>query len=449
MASVAGSVLEERPTEGPKRAARKPWRFRLAAFLVTALGAGLVWWAARPAHIGRAAAAESGVAVPAQGAATEKGEPRRRSGADRPVPVQVARAKASDVQVAQLGLGTVLPRQSVTVRSRVTGQLVRVLFKEGELVKPTQLLAEVDPRPLQAQLEQVEGQLARDRALLKNAELDLERFRGLAANVIAKQQVDAQDSLVHQYAGTVRSDEGLVGAARLQVSFTRITAPIGGRIGLRLLDGGNYINAGDPAGIAVINTVQPICVVFSLPEDRVPSVLKALKQARHGGGSLSVQAWDRDSKSVLATGTLLTLDNQIDPATGTVKLKAEFSNEDGALYPNQFVNVRLLLETLRGATVAPTTAIQRGTQGSFVYALNPDNAVTVRPVALGPVDGDNVEIASGLAPGDLVVTNGADKLREGIKVQAQGLGAPDASAPLGRRLAERRGPPSQTSRPTP
>ena len=447
MASVAGSVLDERPAEEPERAARRSSRFRLAALLVTALGAGLAWWAARIGHGQRASAAENGAALAAQGTAGEKGEPRRRSGTDRAVPVQVARAKASDVQVAQLGLGTVLPRQSVTVRSRVTGQLVRVLFKEGELVTPGQLLAEVDPRPLQAQLEQVEGQLARDRALLKNAELDMERFRGLAANVIAKQQVDAQDSLVHQYAGTVRSDQGLVDAAKLQVSFTRITAPIGGRIGLRLLDGGNYINAGDPTGIAVINTVQPICVVFSLPEDRVPSVLKALDAARRAGGSLSVQAWDRDSKSVLATGTLLSLDNQIDPATGTVKLKAQFANEDGALYPNQFVNVRLLLQTLHGATVAPTTAIQRGNQGSFVYAVNADNTVSVRPVSLGPVDGDNVEIDRGLAPGDLVVINGADKLREGVKVQAQAPGgpAPGAPSPSGRRLAERRGP----AKPTP
>jgi multidrug efflux system membrane fusion protein len=446
MASVASSVLEDRPAQGPAQATRKRSRVRVAALLATALAAGLVWRLARPSHAERTAA-ENGAAVASQSSGTTRDEPRRRSGADRAVPVQVASAKVSDVQVAQLGLGTVVPRQTVTVRSRVTGQLVRVLFKEGELVKPGQLLAEVDPRPFEVQLEQVQGQLARDQALLKNAELDMSRFRGLTADVIAKQQVDAQDSLVHQYAGTVRSDQGLVDATRLQVSFTRITAPIGGRIGLRLLDGGNYINAGDPAGIAVINTVQPICVVFSVPEDRVPSVLKALQEARRAGGSLSVQAWDRDSKNVLATGTLLTLDNQIDPATGTIKLKGQFSNQDGTLYPNQFVNVRLLLETLRGATVAPTTAIQRGNQGSFVYAVNADNAVTVRPVSLGPVDGDDVAIESGLTPGDLVVINGADKLREGVKVQAvgasgSGFGSP--SAP-GRRLAERRGPP----RPTP
>ena len=442
MASIAGSVLEDRPAQEPEHASRKRSRVRVA-LLVTAVGAGLVWWLARSSHVERTATAENSAAMAIQGAGSEKGEPRRRSVADRAVPVQVARAKASDVQVAQLGLGTVVPRQTVTVRSRVTGQLLRVLFKEGELVKAGQLLAEVDPRPFQVQLEQVEGQLARDRALLKNAELDMTRFRGLTADVIAKQQVDAQDSLVHQYAGTVRSDQGLVDAARLQVSFTRITAPIGGRIGLRLLDGGNYINAGDPTGIAVINTVQPICVVFSVPEDRVPGVLKALKEARRAGGSLRVEAWDRDDKRVLAMGTLLTLDNQIDPATGTIKLKGQFSNEDGALYPNQFVNARLLLETLRGATVAPYPAIQHGNQGAFVYAVTADNTVAVRPVSLGPVDGDDVAIESGLVPGDLVVVNGADKLREGVKVQAIGASG-SGSPPPGRRVAERRGPPRQT-----
>jgi multidrug efflux system membrane fusion protein len=453
MSLGAGSLVDEAGADEPEPSARRRSRLRLTALLAAAVGAGLAAWlwltAGRPGHVAHLAeGAERAGAESRRGnaAATERAEPGRR-GPDRPIPVQVARARSSDVHVAQLGLGTVVPRQSVTVRSRVTGQLERVLFQEGELVKAGQLLAQVDARPFQLQLEQVEGQLARDEALLKNAALDLDRLRGLAAGVVAKQQVDTQDSLVHQYEGTVRSDQGVVDAARLQVSFTRVTAPIAGRIGLRLIDGGNYINAGDPVGIAVINAVQPICVVFSVPEDRVPSVLNRLEEARRAGGSLTVEAWDRVSEHRLATGTLLTLDNQIDPATGTVKLKAQFSNEDGALYPNQFVNARLLLETLHGATVAPTTAVQRGSQGSFVYAVGADNAVAVRTVALGPTDGDDVAIERGLAPGELVVVNGADKLREGAKVEAVGAAGPgdptsptSPTSPSRRRPGDRRGP---------
>jgi len=430
---------------------RRP-QVRAVAAVAVAIGAGLVAWfwlaAARP---GQAAVSVSpadkagGAPEAANGQRRAKAEAAgvaRPGGADRPIPVQVARARAGDVSVAESGLGTVIPRQSVTVRSRVSGQLTRVLFKEGEPVTAGQVLAEIDARPFQVQLDQAEGQLARDRALLKNAELDRARFQGLAHDVIAAQQVDAQDSLVHQYAGTVQSDEGLVGAARLQVGFTRITAPIAGRVGLRLIDGGNYVNAGDAAGIALINAVQPICVVFSLPEQQVPRVLVRLREARRAGGSLTVEAWDRESRRRLATGTLLTLDNQIDPTSGTIKLKGEFSNKDGVLFPNQFVNARLLLETLHGATVAPYTAIQRGSQGPFVYVVSADKAVSVRQVALGPADGDDVTIERGLAPGDEVVINGADKLREGAKVQVIGASAPPSSspAPRGRRFAERRAP---------
>jgi len=420
-------------------------------------GVGLVWWFG-PAVLRRGPVARSAEAVAAElstnggtgapaksggsAASTKPAEPGRRAGgADRPIPVQAARVKSSDLPLTQAGLGTVIPSQSVVVRSRVSGQLLRVLFEEGQQVRAGQVLAEIDPRPFRAQLEQVEGQLARDRALLKNAELDFERFRSLASEVIAKQQVDAQQSLVHQYEGAVRSDQGLVDAAQLQVSFTHIGAPISGRIGLRVVDAGNYINAGDPAGIAVINAVQPICVTFSLPEDRVPSVLARLSQVRRQGGVLAVEAWDRDGKNRLATGKLLTLDNQIDPTTGTVKLKGQFANRDGALFPNQFVNARLLLDVLRGATVAPYTAIQRGNQGSFAYAVGADNLVAVRQVALGPADGENVAVERGLTPGDLVVTNGADKLREGARVQVVGAPPPSSpTTPSGRRVAERLGP---------
>ncbi len=429
-------------------AARVP-RFRPAILGVAIAGAGLVWWlgpgavqrgARERAAAAVASEAKDGAGSPAKTGAGREEPPRRGGSSDRPVPVQAARARTSDVPLTQAGLGTVIPSQSVVVRSRVSGQLLRVLFKEGQQVRAGQVLAEIDPRPFRAQLEQVEGQLARDRALLKNAELDLQRLRSVASEVIAKQQIDAQESLVHQYEGAVRSDQGLVDAAELQVSFTRITAPIAGRIGLRLVDGGNYINAGDPAGIAIITAVQPICVTFSLPEDRVPGVLARLSQLRRRGGALSVEAWDRDGRRRLATGTLLTLDNQIDPSTGTVKLKGQFANDDGALFPNQFVNARLLLDVLRGATTVPYTAIQHGNQGSFAYAVDADNVVAVRQVALGPSDGENVAIEHGLAPGDLVVTNGVDKLREGSRVQVVGGASSSSSPPAGRRLADRRGP---------
>jgi len=361
---------------------------------------------------------------------TVEASPNHKSAPDRVVPVQAVHASVADLQITEAGLGTVVSIHSVTVRSRVSGQLLRVLFHEGETVAEGQLLAEVDPRPFEVQLAQVEGQAAHDQALLDNALLDQERDKTLSqSELISRQQVDAQNSLVRQYTGTTQVDKGLLASAQLQLSFTHITAPTGGRIGLRLIDAGNNITPADATGLAVINEVQPIAVVFSLPEDSVPDIVRRIEAAKKAGRSLPVEAWDRGDKKLVATGALITIDNQIDPTTGTVKLKAEFPNADGTLFPNQFVNVRLLLNVLHDATVIPSRAVQQGSSGPFVYVATPEKAATLRPVELGPVDGANIAIERGVRPGELVVTTGADQLREGAKLALVDSADADPEAP--------------------
>ena len=330
----------------------------------------------------------------------------------RPTPVAAQAASIGDVAIYLHGLGTATPIRTVTVRSRVEGELLRVAFKEGEFVKEGQLLAEIDPRPFQVQLMQAEGQLARDQALLANARKDLERYEMLfKQDSIARQEVDTQASLVRQYEGAIKADQSQVASARLQLDYARIHAPISGRLGLRQVDPGNVVRPSDTSGIVVITQLQPIAVVFSIPQDQLPLVLKRRNE------KLPVEAWDRENRQRLATGTFMTVDNQIDPATGTIKVKSAFENSDGLLFPNQFVNVRMLVETRRGAVTIPMAALQRGAQGHFVYIVKDDGTVSVRPVKLGPAEGTRVAVDEGVAAGERVVVDGLDRLREGARVE--------------------------------
>jgi multidrug efflux system membrane fusion protein len=338
----------------------------------------------------------------------------RPGGPAGPTPVVAVPARTSDIDVYLTGIGTAAPLRTVAVKSRVAGQLVRVLFEEGQLVREGQLLAEIDARPFQVQLAQAEGQMARDRALLENARLDLDRYRTLfEQDSIAKQQVDTQAALVRQYEGAVKVDQSQIDNARLQLTYARITAPITGRVGLRQVDPGNMVTGNEANGLVVITQLQPITVVFTIPQDSVFAVMKRIQS----GDKLPVEAWDRELKARLATGVLASIDNVVDPATGTVKLRAQFANDDSALFPNQFVNVRMKLDTERDAVVIPSAAILRGAQGFFVYVVKAEQTVSVRAVKPGTTDGQRTAIAEGLAPGEIVVIDGMDRLREGAPVE--------------------------------
>lgn len=370
----------------------------------------------------------------AQGGTSTPKPPVGRSPPGAGMPVGVAAAVKGDIPVVIRALGTVTPLATVNVKTQITGQLVEVHLKEGQLVREGELLAVVDPRPYQVALQQAQGQLQRDEALLKNAQIDLERYRKLVAqDSIARQQLDTQAALVRQYEAALVIDQALVDAAKLNVAYTRIVAPLTGRIGLRQVDKGNYVTMGDATSICVIIQVQPISVVFTIPEDSLPTVRRRL----HAGAALEVRALDRAQKVELGVGRLDTSDNLIDATTGTVKLRAIFENADESLFPNQFVNIRLLVETVKDATIVPSAAIQRGQPGTFVYLAKADDTVAIRVVELGVTDGERVAIKKGLQVGDVVVVDGTDRLRDGARIRRPsatprgGAGPPVAAAPPG------------------
>jgi membrane fusion protein, multidrug efflux system len=338
----------------------------------------------------------------------------RRGDSGRPVAVVAATATQGDLPIYQDALGTVIPSNNVLVRSRVDGQLMHLRFTEGQTVKAGDVLAEIDPRSFQVQLQQAQGQLTRDEALLSNARIDLGRDQILwQQDSISKQEMDTQQALVHQYEGAVQTDRAAVANAQLQLSYATITAPISGRVGLRQVDPGNMVYASDANGLVLITQVQPINAVFTIPEAQLGAVLTQLQQRK----TLSVEAWDRQRSKVLASGKLLTADNQIDITTGTVKLKAQFENNDGLLFPNQFINIRMHVDTVQGAVLIPANAVQRGSQGIFVYTVAADKTVKLQLVTLGETTGEQVVVSSGLAAGTQVVVDGVDKLREGAAVE--------------------------------
>ena len=348
-----------------------------------------------------------------------------RFGAGAPTPVGIATAAKGEVPVVIRALGTVAPLHTVNVKTQITGQLIKVDFKEGQMVKQGDLLALVDPRPYDVALQQAVGQQQKDEALLKNAQLDLERYRKLVSqDSIARQQLDTQQSLVRQYEAALVIDQAAVDAAKLNVTYTKIVAPLTGRIGLRTVDPGNYVSMSDATSICIIIQVQPISVLFTIPEDTLPSVRERLR----AGAKLEVRVLDRAQKNELGVGRLDTYDNIIDITTGTVKLRAVFDNKDETLFPNQFVNVRLLVDTVKDATVVPVAAIQRGQPGTFVYLVKGDDTVEIRVVELGATDGEKVQVVKGLQPGDQVVIDGTDRLRDGDKIRRPGGGPARAAS---------------------
>lgn len=351
---------------------------------------------------------------------------RAQAAGPRPVSVAIATVQRQDVPVYLTGLGSVTAFYTANIKSRVDGQIMRVNFREGQIVHEGELLIEIDARPYQVQLEQMQAQLFRDQAQLRDAKLNYDRYVALIpSGSIAQQQVDTQKALVDQLDGTVRTDQAQIDSAKLQIVYCNITAPFTGRVGLRQVDPGNIVHAADTNPMLILTQLQPIAVIFILPEDVLPSVAQHMKQ-----GTLEVDAFSRDDQTKLASGKLLTIDNQIDPTTGTAKLKAVFDNKDNQLWPNQFVNAELLLETRKNSTVVPTAAILRGPQGTFVYAMNADKTVTDKAVTVALTQGNNTVIADGLMPGDVVVTDGQDKLQRGSRVEPRATGSSSGSGKI-------------------
>ena len=390
--------MVDHPMHAPASRSPRPW---LVGLLILLLVAGLCWWLWPSTPVKNTSMAPGKGGRPGFGAF------------GGPVPVRVAPATVADFPVYLKALGTVTATNTVNVRSRVAGELVKVNFQEGQKVKAGDLLAEIDPRSYQIALQQAEGTLAQNLAQLKNAQIDLERYKGLyAEDSIAKQTLDTQAALVEQYQGTIKTNQAAVGDARLNLEFSKIRAPIGGRLGLRQLDVGNLVAANDTTALVVITQTQPITVAFTLPEAELSTVLARYRS----GAKLAVEAWDRGDLKQQAVGVLSSLDNQIDTTTGTLKFKARFENQDEVLFPNQFVNVRLLADTLKDVVLAPSAAIQFGTEGSFVYVMDGDKKVRIRKLKVGASDGEHTVVIEGLAKGERVVLEGTDRLRDGSDV---------------------------------
>ncbi|HMD61019.1 MAG TPA: MdtA/MuxA family multidrug efflux RND transporter periplasmic adaptor subunit [Opitutaceae bacterium] len=347
-------------------------------------------------------------------------------GMSGPLPVVVNTARKADMNIVLKGLGSVTPLATITMRTQISGYLAEVKFTEGQMVEKGDVLALIDSRPYEVALEQAQGQLMQAQAQYREAQIDLERYITLSAqDSISKQQVDAQRALVAQYEGLTKTYQGAVDSARLNLTYCHVTAPVSGRVGLRLVDQGNYVTPGDASGLVILTQVKPITVIFTLPEDDIPRVLKQ----QRAGAEIRVDAYNRDATARLAAGSLLTVDNTVDQTTGQFRLRAIFKNDDEALFPSQFVNVRMLLDVEHGATVVPTSAIERGQQGSFVYVVGADSKVAAKTVTLGATEGERVVITSGINAGDSVVVDGADRLKEGMQVVAQGPAGPGAGGP--------------------
>jgi multidrug efflux system membrane fusion protein len=406
--------LKEAPSIGTSAIAKPRSRRRLVLTSILALliVAGIVWWSR-------------------QGSAPQQGGGRNAA----PMSIVPEVVGKGDIGININALGTVTSLATVTIRTQISGYLMKVVFKEGDEVKKGDLLAEIDSRPYEATLAQAKGQLARDEAMLKGAQVDLTRYQGLAAqNAVPHQTLDTQIALVAQDQGTVEADRAAVKSAEVNLQYCRIVSPLDGRVGLRQVDQGNYVTPGDASGLVVITQLKPISVLFPVPEDNLQAISKRIQ----AGAVLPAAAYDRSGAAKIADGTLQTFDSQIDPTTGTIKLRAQFSNEAETLYPNQFVNIRLLLDTHKDVTTMSTAGIQRGVPGTFVYLVNADNTVSVRPIKLGLTDGDRVEVLSGLAPGDRVVIDGADKLRDGAKINVRSETVPSQPSDADKSGAKKR-----------